>query len=76
MDIWQFNHSTLDVERSIQFHEPHGSVTKIPFRTARRIGRRLNRVCGWHGAMFAFEKGENGEKTEQEKVAILLGRDY
>jgi hypothetical protein len=52
--IWQFTPSKLDVERSIQFHEPH-PVGKIPFRTARRIGRRLSRAYGWHGAMFVLE---------------------
>jgi hypothetical protein len=52
--IWQFTPSKLDVERSIQFHEPH-PVGKIPFRNARRIGRRLNRAYGWHGGMFALE---------------------
>jgi hypothetical protein len=52
--VWQFTPSQLDVERSIQFHEPH-PVGKIPFRNARRIGRRLNRAYGWHGGMFALE---------------------
>lgn len=52
--IWQFTPSKLGVERSIQFHEPH-PVGKIPFRTARRIGRRLSRAYGWHGAMFVLE---------------------
>jgi hypothetical protein len=52
--VWQFTPSALDVERSIQFHEPH-PVGKIPFRNARRIGRRLSRAYGWHGAMFALE---------------------
>ena len=52
--VWQFTPSGLDVERSIQFHEPH-PVGKIPFRNARRIGRRLSRAYGWHGAMFALE---------------------
>ncbi|TVY82358.1 hypothetical protein LSUE1_G003449 [Lachnellula suecica] len=49
--IWQFTPSNLDVERSIQFHEPH-PVGKIPFRDARRIGRR---TYGWHGGMFALQ---------------------
>jgi hypothetical protein len=52
--VWQFTPSKLDVERSIQFHEPH-PVGKIPFRVARRIGRRLTRAYGWHGGMFALE---------------------
>lgn len=52
--VWQFTPATLDVERSIQFHEPH-PVGKIPLRNARRIGRRLSRAYGWHGGMFALE---------------------
>lgn len=52
--IWQFTPTKLDVERSIQFHEPHPRG-KMPFRTARRIGRRLNRAYGWHGGMFVLE---------------------
>ncbi|KAI9772208.1 MAG: hypothetical protein M1839_002526 [Geoglossum umbratile] len=54
--VWQFTPANLDVERSIQFHEPHPSG-KIPFCTARRHGRRLFRVYGWHGAMFKL-RGE------------------
>ena len=49
--VWQFTPTKLDVERSIQFHEPHPSG-KIPLRTARRHGRRLNRAYGWTGDMF------------------------
>ncbi|PLB43388.1 hypothetical protein P170DRAFT_514616 [Aspergillus steynii IBT 23096] len=49
--VWQFTPRNLDVERSIQFHEPH-PVAKIPFQYARRIGRRLSRTYGWHGGMF------------------------
>lgn len=52
--VWQFTPSGLDVERSIQFHEPH-PVAKIPFRNARRIGRRLARAYGWDGSMFVLE---------------------
>lgn len=52
--VWQFTPSGLDVERSIQFHEPH-PVAKIPFRNARRIGRRLSRAYGWNGGMFVLE---------------------
>ena len=51
--IWQFTPTRLDVERSIQFHEPHPSG-KIPFTTARRHGRRLNRAYGWYGGMFVL----------------------
>lgn len=32
--VWQFTLSSLDFERSIQFHEPH-PAGKIPFHTAR-----------------------------------------
>jgi hypothetical protein len=51
--VWQFTPSKLDVENSIQFYEPHPSG-KIPFRTARRHGRRLYRMYGWTGNMFAI----------------------
>ncbi|KAK7703128.1 hypothetical protein SLS57_011071 [Botryosphaeria dothidea] len=51
--VWQFSPTKLDVERSIQFHEPHPSG-KIPFLVARRHGRRLNRAYGWHGGMFVL----------------------
>lgn len=44
--VWQCSPTRLDVERSIQFHEPH-PVAKIPFRNARRIGRRLNKQGLW-----------------------------
>ena len=53
--VWHFQPSQLDVERSIQFHEPH-PVGKIPFTTARRIGRRLARAYGWFGAMFVLKE--------------------
>lgn len=51
--VWHFTPPPdRDVEwRSIQFHEPHPGG-KIPFRTARRHGRRLNRTYGWHAGMF------------------------
>ncbi|PYI03682.1 hypothetical protein BO78DRAFT_463113 [Aspergillus sclerotiicarbonarius CBS 121057] len=52
--VWQFTPQRLDVERGIQFHEPHPSG-KIPFRTARRHGRRLFRAYGWHSGMFQLE---------------------
>lgn len=48
---WQFSPSNLDVDRSIQFHEPH-PASKLPYRIARRFGRRLNKAYGWHGQMF------------------------
>lgn len=47
--VWQFSPTEkLDLERSIQFHEPHPDG-KIPYRTARRHGRRLERAYGWQG---------------------------
>lgn len=52
--VWQFTPLSLDVKRSIHFHEPH-PVAKIPFRNARRIGRRLHRAYGWHAGMFVLE---------------------
>ena len=54
--VWQFTPANLDVERSIQFHEPHPSG-KIPFRKARQHGRRLFRAYGWRGEMFKL-RGE------------------
>ncbi|KAI1952734.1 hypothetical protein LOZ57_000814 [Ophidiomyces ophidiicola] len=51
--VWQFTPTTLDVERSIQFHEPHPR-NKISFTMARCFGRRLNRAYGWHGGMFVL----------------------
>ncbi|RAK97333.1 uncharacterized protein BO80DRAFT_428331 [Aspergillus ibericus CBS 121593] len=53
--VWQFQPTKLDVERSIQFHEPHPRG-KLPFTTARRYGRRLHRAYGWFGGMFVLDK--------------------
>ncbi|KAK4140966.1 uncharacterized protein C8A04DRAFT_31512 [Dichotomopilus funicola] len=54
--VWHFQPpSTLDVERTIQFHEPH-PVGKIPFRTARRMGRRLVRSYGWWVGRFVLKE--------------------
>ncbi|KAK3351069.1 LOW QUALITY PROTEIN: hypothetical protein B0H65DRAFT_567970 [Neurospora tetraspora] len=53
--VWQFRPTNLDVERAIQFHEPHPKG-KLTFMMARRIGRRLNRAYGWMGSMFVSEK--------------------
>lgn len=60
--VWQFSPDPdkLPVERSIQFHEPHGGNSKIPYRIARRHGRRLNRAYGWDGSSFTLE-----EKSKQ-----------
>ncbi len=52
--VWHFQPTTLDVERSIQFHEPHPRA-RIPFLDARRHGRRLNRAYGWIGSMFVLK---------------------
>jgi hypothetical protein len=52
--VWHFQPTKLDVERSIQFHEPHPRG-KIPFLVARRHGRRLYRAYGWRGNMFVLE---------------------
>lgn len=51
--VWQFTPLRMDVERSIQFHEPHPKG-KIPYRIARRMGRRLARAYGWVGEMFVL----------------------
>jgi hypothetical protein len=51
--VWQFTPTRLDVERSIHFHEPHPHG-KLPFRVARRYGRRLNRAYGWVGSIFVL----------------------
>ncbi|KAJ5976101.1 hypothetical protein N7481_009808 [Penicillium waksmanii] len=48
--VWQFQPTKLDVERSIQFHEPHPRG-KVPFTTARRFGGTMNGVYGWSGGM-------------------------
>ncbi|KAK3989624.1 hypothetical protein QBC44DRAFT_327308 [Cladorrhinum sp. PSN332] len=55
--VWQFQPTKLDVERAIQFHEPHPKG-KIPFREARRHGRRLERAYGWLGPMFVLKEGK------------------
>ncbi|KAI0970428.1 hypothetical protein F4678DRAFT_139287 [Xylaria arbuscula] len=52
--VWHFQPTRLDVERSIQFHEPHPRG-KIPFLVARRHGRRLSRAYGWLGTMFVLK---------------------
>lgn len=51
--VWQFSPTKLDVERSIQYHEPHPSG-KIPYWISRSHGRRLNRASGWHSQMFVL----------------------
>ncbi|CAI7631482.1 unnamed protein product [Penicillium glandicola] len=51
--VWQFQPTGLDIQRSIQFHEPHPRG-KLPFRVARFYGRRLNRAYGWVGGTFSL----------------------
>jgi hypothetical protein len=53
--VWHFQPTKLNVERSVQFHEPHPKA-KIPFPVARRHGRRLTRAYGWHGGLFELVK--------------------
>jgi hypothetical protein len=53
--VWQFQPTRLDVDKAIQFHEPHPKG-KIPFWIARRHGRRLWRAYGWVGGMFVLRK--------------------
>ena len=53
--VWQFQPTTLDVERSTQFHEPH-PARKTAFWRARRVGRRSNRAYGRFGAMFELRE--------------------
>lgn len=48
--------------RPIQFHSPHPSK-EIPYRKARRHGRRLNRAYGWTHETFKLE-GKNKEKNK------------
>ena len=49
--VWQFTPVAGAVSRAIQIHEPHPRG-KIPFWSARQIGRRLNRNFGWTGQSF------------------------
>lgn len=48
---WIFAPTTDLFRRCIIFHEPH-PYNKIPYRTARRYGRRLERTYGWTGDSF------------------------
>ncbi|KAM3541693.1 hypothetical protein ARSEF1564_005382 [Beauveria bassiana] len=52
--VWQFSPTSLGVERSIHFHEPHPKG-KVPFEVARHHGRRLTRAYGWNGDMFVLK---------------------
>jgi hypothetical protein len=49
--VWQFTPTQLDVERAINFHEPHPEK-KMPLRMARRYGGRLHRTYGWSAQSF------------------------
>jgi hypothetical protein len=49
---WQFSPGgSINVERGMQFHEPHPE-NEIPHILARRFGRRLERVYGWSSETF------------------------
>lgn len=49
---WHFTPRDLDIAtRSIHFHEPHPD-SKLPFKWARRYGRRLTRAFGWTSETF------------------------
>lgn len=55
--VWHFSPTNAELQRSINFHEPHkdGKATgKIPYCIARGIGRRLNRAYGWDGSRFVL----------------------
>ncbi|EGO54692.1 hypothetical protein NEUTE1DRAFT_140980 [Neurospora tetrasperma FGSC 2508] len=54
--IWQVCPTIWDVERAIQFYEPH-LRGKLTFIMVRRIGRRLKRTYGWMGLMIVSKKG-------------------
>ena len=57
--VWHFSPTSVDLKRSINFHEPHKegkAADKIPYSIARRIGRRLNRAYGWDGSRFSLAK--------------------
>ena len=49
---WVFEPQSGLFRRSIIFHEPHPG-SRIPFQTARRYGRRLERAYGWTRDSFS-----------------------
>lgn len=53
--VWKFQPTGLDMNRNIQFHEPHPRG-KLTFLMARHYGRRLNRAYDWAGEMFVLGK--------------------
>jgi hypothetical protein len=52
--VWQFTPTTLDMERSIQFYDPH-PMKKMPDRMVRSFCRRLDRAYGWTGEMLVLK---------------------
>ncbi|KAL1649351.1 hypothetical protein SLS61_006459 [Didymella pomorum] len=49
---WQFTPGpNISTERGIHFHAPHPD-SDITYVIAKRMGRRLGRVYGWHGDTF------------------------
>ncbi|KAF2870536.1 hypothetical protein BDV95DRAFT_619552 [Massariosphaeria phaeospora] len=55
--VWRFalkDRATFGVDNAINFHEPHPQG-KLPFRAARRYGRRLGRMYGLGGGSFVLE---------------------
>lgn len=59
---WQFRPDTIDVQRSIQFHEPHPRA-KMWYWLSKEYGRRLNRAYGWTGETFDLQRG--GTRVEK-----------
>ncbi|KAK1756346.1 hypothetical protein QBC47DRAFT_184957 [Echria macrotheca] len=55
--VWQFQRLDGESQCKIQFHQPHPRG-KIPFTTARRMGRRLTRAFGWAGDLFELRSNE------------------
>lgn len=53
--VWISCPETNDLGQSIQSHESH-LRSILPFITARRHGRGLNRAFGWTGNMFILKK--------------------
>lgn len=49
--VWSFQPVSPGGQSGINFHEPHPSG-KLPFREARRYGRRLGRRYGWQMGTF------------------------
>ncbi|KAG0043473.1 hypothetical protein BGZ83_011357 [Gryganskiella cystojenkinii] len=77
--VWHFAPSTSHSspafeknvsERSIQFHEPH-PVAKIPFQTARRIGRRL--PIQWYDLELKAKFDDFVEKLEESNGPATHG---